>query len=59
MMVAAHNDDLHAARERGMRTAFVLRPTEYGPDQTGDLAPDGDWDVVARDFLDLADKLGC
>ena len=59
MMVAAHNDDLHAARERGMQTAFVLRPTEYGPDQTGDLAPDGDWDVVARDFLDLADKLGC
>ncbi len=59
MMVAAHNGDLHAARERGMLTAFVLRPTEYGPDQTEDLAPDGDWDVVARDFLDLADKLGC
>ncbi len=59
MMVAAHNDDLHAARARGMRTAFVLRPTEYGPAQATDLAPDSDWDVVASDFHELADRLGC
>jgi 2-haloacid dehalogenase len=56
-MVAAHNGDLHAARAVGMRTAFVPRPTEHGPDQTTDLEPEDDWDVVARDFLDLADKL--
>jgi len=31
MMVAAHNDDLLAARECGLRTAFIPRPTEYGP----------------------------
>ena len=31
MMVAAHNYDLAAARSHGMRTAFVPRPTEYGP----------------------------
>jgi 2-haloacid dehalogenase len=36
----------------------VPRPTEYGPGQTTDLAPEEAWDVVARDFVDLAEKLG-
>ena len=58
MMVAAHNYDLRAAQAAGLRTAFVPRPTEHGPRQTTDLGPEGDWDVVAKDFLDLADKLG-
>ena len=58
MMVAAHNYDLAAARGCGLRTAFVPRPTEYGPEQTSDLAPTADWDVVAADFLDLARRLG-
>lgn len=57
MMVAAHNDDLRAARAAGLQTAFVPRPTEYGPDQTRDLGPDADWDMVASDFNDLADRL--
>ena len=34
MIVAAHNYDLRAARSHGMATAFVPRPTEYGPGQT-------------------------
>ena len=59
LMVAAHNDDLAAARALGLRTAFVPRTTEYGPDQTRDLGPEQDWDVVADDFQDLARKLGC
>jgi 2-haloacid dehalogenase len=59
MMVAAHNSDLAAASRLGFRTAFVLRPTEHGPRQTTDLRPERDWDVVASDFLDLADRLGC
>ncbi|MEM6490725.1 MAG: haloacid dehalogenase type II [Pseudomonadota bacterium] len=59
MMVAAHNDDLAAAAALGFRTAFVARPTEHGPGQTVDLAPTGDYDVVAADFLDLAKQLGC
>jgi 2-haloacid dehalogenase len=59
MLVAAHNGDLRAAQSCGLRTAFVPRPTEHGPGQTKDLAPDGDWDVVASDFLDLAKKMGC
>jgi 2-haloacid dehalogenase len=58
MMVAAHNDDLAAARASGLATAFVPRPTEHGPGQARDLAPEQAWDVVARDFLDLADRLG-
>ena len=58
MMVAAHNYDLAAARSHGMRTAFVPRPTEYGPGQTTDLAPESDWDVVAPDMEGLARALG-
>ena len=58
MMVAAHNGDLHAAAACGLRTAFVPRPTEHGPGQTTDLAPEHDFDVVAWDFLDLASQLG-
>jgi len=58
MMVAAHNYDLAAARSHGMRTAFIPRPAEYGPGQTSDLAPESNWDVVARDMEDLADSLG-
>ena len=58
MLVAAHNYDLRAAQGQGLRTAFVPRPLEYGPGQTTDLVPEGDWDVVAKDFLDLADRLG-
>lgn len=58
MMVAAHNDDLVAARACGLRTGFVTRPTEYGPAQATDLEPAADWDVVAGDLMDLAGALG-
>ena len=58
MMVAAHNYDLAAARSHGMRTAFVPRPTEYGPAQATDLKAESDWDVVAKDMEDLARLLG-
>ena len=58
-LVAAHNGDLRAARQCGLATAFVLRRTEHGPDQTTDLAAEDPWDVVAADFQDLAQKLGC
>ena len=59
MLVAAHNYDLHAARSHGMRTGFVLRPTEYGPNQETDLKAEKDWDIVVNDFSGLADALGC
>lgn len=57
MMVAAHNYDLKAARSHGMRTAFVARPREYGPGQTSDLQPEANWDIVAADFVELAQAL--
>jgi len=56
-LVAAHNSDLAAARRVGYRTAFVARPTEHGPDQTTDLAPEQEWDCIAGDFVELAHKL--
>lgn len=57
MMAAAHNDDLAAAQAQGLRTAFVPRPGEYGPEQTRDLVATGTWDIVAKDFIDLARQL--
>ena len=57
MMVACHKYDLHAAKAYGMRTAFVARPLEFGPQGTPDVAPDAAFDINARDFLDLADQL--
>jgi 2-haloacid dehalogenase len=59
VMVAAHNGDLVAASSCGFRTAFVPRPTEYGPGQTKDLTAEHSFDVVATDFVDLARQLGC
>jgi 2-haloacid dehalogenase len=59
MMVAAHNHDLKAAQKLGLKTAFVARPTEYGPLQKYDFEAKGDWDIVAKDFGGVADKLGC
>ncbi len=58
MMVACHNSDLAAAQDCGLQTAFIPRPAEHGPDQTMDLAPEGDWTVTATDLNDLADQLG-
>lgn len=58
MMVAAHNDDLRAAQALGLKTAFVLRGDEYGPNQRRDLKAEGPWDYVAENMEDLAVQLG-
>jgi 2-haloacid dehalogenase len=58
MLAAAHNGDLRAARSHGLRTAFVARPTEYGPRQTDDLRADEGVDLAVRDLGELADRLG-
>ncbi len=58
MMVAAHVDDLRAARDNGLRTAYVPRPLEFGSGKEAD-PPDPAFDVVARDFVELAEKLNC
>lgn len=59
LLVAAHNSDLIAANECGYKTAFVARPTEYGPHQDFDLKASSNYDYVATDFIDLAMQLDC
>lgn len=59
MLAAAHNGDLMAARAVGFQCAFIPRPTEYGPAQDMDLQAENDYEIVAADFNDLADQLGC
>ena len=59
MLCAAHNDDLAAASSLGLRTAFIARPTEYGPGQQRDLAATGPWDHAVTSINELADRLGC
>ena len=58
MMCAAHSGDLNAAREQGLRTAFIHRPKEYGGIRAADAAKPGDFDVVSSDMLDLAARMG-
>jgi 2-haloacid dehalogenase len=58
LMVAAHPADLRAARAEGLRTAYIPRPLEYGPDAPPDLTPDPSFDLTATDLLDLARQLG-
>ena len=58
MMVACHVWDLDAAQARGLRTAFVARPTEYGPGKSGKAPKEGAYDLVAQDFGDLARQFG-
>jgi len=58
MMVAAHLGDLRAAKAEGLKTAFVVRPNEFGPDGKPDLVADDSVDITARNFNDLASQLG-
>lgn len=54
MMVAAHNDDLQAARELGFRTAYINRPTEYGERQVRDIGPESNWDFSVESLAELS-----
>ncbi|MEO6164585.1 MAG: haloacid dehalogenase type II [Candidatus Binatia bacterium] len=57
MMVAAHEHDLQSARKHGLRTAYVHRPLEHGKGKASAIPPKDRYDIVANDFLDLADRL--
>ena len=59
MLVAAHQDDLAAARACGLQTAYIERPFEFGEAQPKDVSPDPANTRHARDLLHLADQLGC
>ena len=60
MMVAAHETDLDASREAGLHTAYVHRPTEWGPGaaEAAEMPDPSAYDVVAEDVVDLAERLG-
>ena len=58
MMVAAHKNDLLAARKVGLKTAFVERALEKGPGGGADVGREDWMDVYAKDFVDLARQLG-
>jgi 2-haloacid dehalogenase len=59
MLVAAHHDDLEAARNCGLRTAYVERPLEFGAAAPKDVGPHAGNDLHAASMLVLADQLGC
>jgi 2-haloacid dehalogenase len=58
LMVAAHPGDLRGAKSAGLRTALVPRPLERGPGGTMASWSEGEFDLVAEDFVDLALRLG-
>ena len=57
MMVAAHPSDLKAAKVCGLKTAFVPRPLENGPEKKEAPPMSVECDVQTRDFVELATKL--
>ena len=57
MMVAAHHEDLAAARDCGLLTAYVERPLEFGAARSKDVSPAAENTLHARDFIDLARQL--
>lgn len=59
MMCAAHPSDLQAAQQLGLKTAYISRPLEFGPNKHLLESNPGTWDVEAEDIEDLARKLGC
>ena len=60
MLVAAHKDDLLAAKACGLQTAFIERPLEFGPNFTrNDLHCEDFTNYHAKDINDLATQLNC
>lgn len=58
MLVATHPGDLRAARAAGLRAGYVARPLEHGPGRPLPAVTDGEFELVAQDFIDLARQLG-
>lgn len=58
MLVAAHPGDLRAARAAGLASGYVDRPLEHGPGREPHRVEPDEFDVVAKDFVDLAEQLG-
>ena len=54
---SAHHNDLAAAREAGLRTAYFPRPKEHEDRQVNDTGTPHTWDIEAYDILDLARQM--
>jgi 2-haloacid dehalogenase len=59
MLVAAHHDDLAAARACGLLTAYIERTREFGAAQPKDVTPRPGNTLHCASIADLADRLGC
>jgi 2-haloacid dehalogenase len=59
MLVAAHQNDLQAARGCGLKTAYIERPMEYGVSQIKDVSPNNENTLHAQDIVALAELLQC
>ena len=57
MLVAAHHDDLAAARLCGLTTAYIERPWEFGSAQIKDVSPNSENTLHAENILQLATML--
>lgn len=57
LMVAAHSSDLQAAAACGLKTAFIARPAEYGP-QGSETQAACPVDYTANSLIELAHQLG-
>jgi len=58
MLVAAHHDDLAAARACGLRTAYIERPLEFGAAHPKDVSPQPGNDLHCANLIELAEILG-
>lgn len=58
MLVAAHQEDLDAARACGLQTAYIERPLEFGAARPKDVARDPANTFHASSLTDLADQMG-
>lgn len=58
MLVAAHHDDLAAARACGLQTAYIERPDEWGPQHRKNTEPRAGNDLHCKHLMDLVEQLG-
>lgn len=57
MLVAAHQEDLEAARACGLQTAYIERPLEFGAAHIKDVSPHPANTCHARSLTHLAEQL--
>ncbi len=59
MLVAAHQNDLAAAHDCGLKTAYIERPMEFGSTQLKDVSANPENTLHAKNIVELASLLEC